>query len=505
MLGLQPRKFLRLELLVFVVGMATLGSEIAAARLMAPFFGASTIIWANTIAIVLVALSVGYWIGGRIADRHPQMRGLCGLVLVAALLLGLVPLIADPFLTISVKAFDHFSVGAFLGSLIGVLVLVALPVLMLGAVSPWALRLKVATVEQSGSTAGRMFAISTVGSLVGTFLAALLLIPAVGTQRTFLTFALLLALVAVWGIGVRWSAVPVALLALFLIPVGNVKAANGGKVIYETETEYQYARVVEFPGKERHLELNEGHAIHSLYHPKTVLTDGYWDGYLTAPFTVGATSPKRIAILGNGAGTVARAYASYFPKTEIDAVELDAKLLEIGRRYFGLEERPQLHLHAQDARPFLRKTKEKYDAIFVDAYRQPYIPFYLTTKEFFATAREHLRPGGVVVVNVGHPESSAELEQVLTSTIRSELPYVVRDPFSPTNSLVIASDKAPSNRHLWQMAQSLHPDLNKLARLQAVRLRPGLEGGKVYTDDHAPVEWLIDKSIVEFAAKDGKS
>src|SRR3954447_6534317 len=197
-----------LELLVFVVGTSTLGAEIAAARLMAPFFGDSTIVWANTIAIVLVALSVGYWFGGRLADRHPHLHGLCLLVLVAALLLGLVPIVAHPFLSLSVKAFDTISVGVFAGSLLGVLALVALPVLMLGAVSPWAIRLKLRAVEDSGEVAGRMYAISTAGSLAGTFLAALLLIPLVGTQRTFLVFALGLALVATLGLGVRWLPAP---------------------------------------------------------------------------------------------------------------------------------------------------------------------------------------------------------------------------------------------------------------------------------------------------------
>src|SRR5688572_20573463 len=182
-----------LELLVFTVGTSTLGAEIAAARLMAPFFGASTIVWANTIAIVLVALSIGYWFGGRMADRHPHLRGLCLLVLVASVLLALVPIVADPFLSWSVEAFDTYSIGAFAGSLFGVLTLVAVPVLMLGAVSPWAIRLKLRSVEDSGETAGRMYAISTVGSLLGTFLSALLLIPLVGTTRTFLLFALALA------------------------------------------------------------------------------------------------------------------------------------------------------------------------------------------------------------------------------------------------------------------------------------------------------------------------
>src|SRR5688572_12083843 len=191
--GLMRSRIPTLELLVFTVGTSTLGAEIAAARLMAPFFGDSTIVWANTIAIVLVALSIGYWFGGRMADRHPHLRGLCVLVCVASVLLALVPFVADPFLSLSVDAFDTLSVGIFAGSLFGVLALVAVPVLMLGAVSPWAIRLKLRSLEDSGETAGRMYAISTVGSLLGTFLSALLLIPLVGTTRTFLLFALALA------------------------------------------------------------------------------------------------------------------------------------------------------------------------------------------------------------------------------------------------------------------------------------------------------------------------
>src|SRR3954449_6835967 len=215
-----------LEVLVFVVGASTLGAEIAAARLMAPFFGASTIVWANTIAVVLVALSVGYWFGGRMADRRPDLRSLCGLVLGAAVLLGLVPIVAQPFLSLSVKAFDDVSLGAGFGSLLGDLALVAIPVLMLGAVSPWAIRLKLERVEDSGEVAGRMYAISTVGSLVGTFLSALVLIPLLGTQRTFLVFALALAVVAALGLGVRWLAVPVLVAVLLAIPPGAIKGSD---------------------------------------------------------------------------------------------------------------------------------------------------------------------------------------------------------------------------------------------------------------------------------------
>src|SRR5215217_748409 len=248
-----------LPLLLFVVGAGSLGAEIAAVRLLAPYFGASTVIWANTIGVVLVALSLGYWLGGRLADRHPHMRGISLLALTAATLLALVPFAADPLLHVAVAALDDISAGAFIGSLLAVLVLVAVPVLLLGAVSPYALRLAVSTVEEAGTVAGRLYAVSTAGSLAGTLLSALLLIPLVGTRRTFLIFALAIAIVAVWGLRPvrRYALAPAAIAALIALPVGTLKADTDGdgRVIYETETEYQYARVVEYPDHSRALEL----------------------------------------------------------------------------------------------------------------------------------------------------------------------------------------------------------------------------------------------------------
>ena len=499
---MKDRELPPLGLLVFVVGMSTLGAEIAAARLMAPFFGASTIVWANTIGIVLVALSIGYWLGGRMADRHPHKRGLCMLVLMASLLFAAIPLIADPFLSLSVRAFDEVSVGAFAGSLFGVLALVALPILMMGAVAPWAIRLRVDQVEHSGEVAGRLYAISTVGSLVGTWLSALVLIPLLGTQRTFLTFALAAALVAALGLRGRWLLVPVAVAALMAVPVGTVKAATapGARVIHEADTTQQYARVVEYPDGERHLELNEGQAVHSIYRPDTVLTGDVWDGYLAAPFAALSEPPRSVAILGNGAGTTMRAYGRYFPRTSIDGVEIDGELTDIGKKFFDLRERPGVRVFAEDARPFLRRSDRRYDAIFVDAYRQPYIPFYLSTVEFFELVRERLSPGGVVLVNVGHPEGSDALEQTLSATVGAVFPNVMRDPLEPTNTLLVASEADVSAANLLEAAPRLPPDVGALVDRTASRLAPALGGGEVYTDDRAPVEWLIDISIVDYAA-----
>jgi spermidine synthase len=490
----------RIELLAAVVGAASLGAEIAAARLLAPWFGASTIVWANTIATVLVALSIGYWIGGRLADRDPTLAGLSRVVLAAAALLALVPFVAAPFLRVSVDALDRVQAGAFAGSLLAVLALVAAPVVLLGCVAPYAVRLSVRSVDEAGRVSGRLYAISTLGSLAGVFLSALVLIPLVGTRRTFLTFALALALAAVPALGRRFVLAPVGVALLLAIPVGTVKATGNGRVIWDRETEYQYARVVEEPSGERRLELNEGQAVHSVYRPGEWLTGDYWDEMLLAPFAAaGARTPRSVAILGNAAGTTARAYGHFFPRARVDGVELDGALSDVGRRLFDLRG-PHLHLHTADARPFLRRATRRWDVIVVDAYRQPYIPFYLATREFFDEVGDHLTPRGVVAVNVGHPEGSDRLEQVLTATMADVFAHVARDPVEPTNTVLIGSRAALDARALRRVAPRLPAALRAAARATARRVQPGLLGGRVYTDDVAPVEWLVDTSIVKVAA-----
>jgi len=489
---------------VFAVGAGSLGAEIAAARLLAPWFGASTIVWANTIAVVLVALSIGYALGGRFADRDPRPAGLARIVLVAAALLAVVPFVSGPFLHQAVRAVDELSAATFVGSLLGVGALLALPLVLIGMVSPYAVRLEVEHVDDAGRTTGRLYAISTVGSLTGTFLSALLLIPVVGTRRTFLVLAGAMALSALPHLGrarLPAAVVPVVILGLIALPTGTVKAADGGgRVIWEKETEYQYARVLQASDGERTLELNEGHAVHSLYRRGTWLTGNYWDEMLALALAGGHAPPRSVAILGNAAGTTARAIGHYFPQTTVDAVEIDPALTKVGHQLFGLDG-PRLRTHTADARPWLQASTQRFDVIMVDAYRQPYIPFYLATREFFALVRDHLAPGGLVVINVGHPEQSDQLEKVLSATMRAEFgaAQVWRDPAEPTNSMLVGSTASDPAARLRAASSSLPSEVADVATATADRLSPALQGGRVYTDDLAPVEWLVDTSLAQVA------
>jgi spermidine synthase len=256
--------------------------------------------------------------------------------------------------------------------------------------------------------------------------------------------------------------------------------------------------VIEAADGERTLELNEGHAVHSLYRPGSWLTGDYWDEMLA--LAGGHAPPRSVAILGNAAGTTARAIGHYFPQTTVDAVEIDHALTDVGRSLFGLDG-PRLTVHTADARPWLRATDRTFDVIMVDAYRQPYIPFYLATREFFALVRDHLAPGGLVVINVGHPEQSDALEKVLSATMRAEFGdrYVWRDPAEPTNTMLVGTTATDPAGRLSAASGPLPTELAAVARATAGRLAPALPGGRVYTDDLAPVEWLVDTSLAEVA------
>ncbi|WP_320669682.1 spermidine synthase [Patulibacter defluvii] len=512
-----------LALLVFVVGAGTLGAEMAAARLLAPYFGDSTLIWANTIGVVLVSLSAGYWLGGRFADRHPEEQRLRLLVLVAAGLIAAIPLVSGPFLHLAVRAFDQIDAGAFVGSMLGMLGLIAVPLVLIGAVSPWALRLAVGDVEHAGRVAGRLSAIGTAGSLVGTWISSLLLIPFVGTQRTFLILALAIALVAALGLPRRALLAPAAIAALLALPPGVTKPAESGdRVLDEAETPYQYARIVEHrtaegegipptlpAATERRLELNEGQAIHSVWRADTVLTGNYWDAYLVLPFAVADAPPARVAMLGNAGGTVGRALLHYFPRTTVDGVEIDGKVSELGRKWLGMPRGPRMNVITEDARPFLRGAADRgrdaakrYDVIGIDAYRQPYIPFYLTTREFFALAGDRLTARGSVIVNVGHPEDSDALEKALSATLRTTFPTVLSYRMTDTNTLLVATRLPASAPRLRAAIPTLPGELRPIAARAAGRLVEAPRGGPVYTDDKAPVEWLVDGSIVQYAVGD---
>ena len=491
----------RIGVVVFTAGAGTLATEIAASRLLAPYFGSSTIVWANIIGLTLLYLSAGYWIGGRWVDRRPEPRLLGRIVFVAALFIAATPFVARPILDLAVEGLDAVSVGAVVGSFFAALAIFAVPVTLLGTVSPFAIRLALDSVSEAGSVAGRLYALSTVGSIVGTFVSAIVAIPLVGTQRTMLGSAVLLVLAAALLLGGRWQVATLASFGLLFIPAGAVKATEG--LLWETESSLQYVQVVERADGSRALKLNEGVAVHSVWHPDSVLTGGEWDMFLLVPPLLGRPV-ERMLVVGNAGGTIARAFGELYPDVHIDGVEIDAKVTEAGRRFLGLDDNPNLEVVTADGRPFLELTDNRYDLIVVDAYRQPYIPFYLSTKEFFELTRERLRPGGVLALNIASVPSDRRLSRAIGSSVRAAYPQAWRWKPLRFNELMLGFDRQVSPQLLSRRVGGAPAAVAQLVPLFREGLEPVVKVERALTDDRAPVEWLTDRMIIEHIAGGGE-
>lgn len=484
-----------LLLFVFLAGSGSMATEICASRLLAPYFGDSTMVWANIIGLILAALSLGYWLGGRLVDRRPSPSLLGAIVLAAALCVAVIPFVSHPLLERGAGGIGEMAVGTVVGSFVSALVLFAPPVVLLGMVAPFAIRLSLEQTNSAGGVAGTVFALSTAGSLLGTFVPALLAIPLIGTQRTLIATSTLLAATSVLALG-RRGLVPVVCIGVLLaLPPGAIR--SGDNVIYESESVYQFIRVVE-KGNRRVLELNEGVAAHSVYDPASVLTGGCWDFPLVLPPLL--DHPVReVAILGNAGGTAARSLRHFYPQARIDGVEIDAKVTEVGERFFGLERGPLLHVYTEDARPFLLRRNERYDIVYVDAYRQPYVPFYLATREFFQLVRERLRPGGIVALNVASLPRDHTLVERISGTLATVFPEVLRWQALDFNALVIGFERPLARGVLTRASLTAPASLRPLVRLFEREAEQATPASDPWTDDRSTVEWVIDRMIVRAA------
>jgi spermidine synthase len=451
--------------------------------------------------LILVYLSLGYWLGGKLADRRPEPRLLGWIVVAAALFIAVTPFVARPILDVALEGLDAVNVGAVVGSFFAALALFAVPVTLLGVVSPFAIRLALADVGEAGTVAGRLYALSTVGSILGTFLSAIVTIPLLGTQRTMLGSAALLVLAAGLLLGTRWQVLTVGFASLLFVPAGTIKASEG--LLHESESAYQYVQVVEREDGSRALRLNEGVAVHSVWHRGSVLTGGVWDTFLLVPPLVDRPV-ERMLVIGNAGGTVARAYGELYPSVRIDGVEIDPEVSEAGRRYLGLGDSANLRVIDADGRPYLQLTDERYDLIVVDAYHQPYIPFYLATEEFFELARERLRPGGVVALNVAAVPGDERLSEAIGSTLLAAFPQVWRWKPLRFNELVLAFDRPVSRAEIETRVGDAPPEVGPLLPLFRRDLEAVRATVEPLTDDRAPVEWLTDRMIIDFVSRGGE-
>lgn len=503
---------------VFISGMTTLAAELAAGRLIGNVFGTSNIVWASIIGLILIYLTLGYFLGGKWADANPTPAAMYRVLAWGAFTLGLVPYIASPVLRAAATAFDTLQVGILGASFIAVLVLFVVPITLLGTISPYAIRLTVDDTSRAGQTSGQIYAISTLGSFIGTFLPTLVTIPAIGTKNTFLVFSLLLLIVALIGLArfasrtdmLKYSWMPLLLLILAAL-TANQSLKSNAKQIYETESAYNYIEVIQSNGYTV-LRLNEGQGQHSIYSPNTLQYDGPWDQFLVSPYFYPNRKPadiKRVAIVGLAAGTTARQMTAVYGDIPIDGYELDPKIVEVGKKYFDMN-MPNLNIIIGDGRLNLERSEQKYDIIAVDAYRPPYIPPHMTTQEFFEICASHLADDGVLTINSASVPGDRRLINGLATTMATIFPsiYTVDIPGS-LNTMIFATKQKtiPENLavNLLSLSQDpgVHPLLIHTMQVTFANLKPGYEQTMVFTDDHAPIEWIVNDMVIRFILEGG--
>jgi spermidine synthase len=483
---------------VTVTGAAVMAVEFGAERLLAPFFGNSELVWGLLIGFVLLALSLGYQWGGRLADRRPGARPLGQLLLLASAWTAAVPLAAEPLLAATASGLLDTPAGVVVGALIGVVLLFVPPVLALGTVSPYAVRLALERVDDSGRTAGSLYAWATFGSLLGTFLPVFWTIPTFGVRATLWGAAGALGVVGTVLVG-RAGAALVLTLPLLAPQLGTPVLKPIPGLVTEVETPYQFAEVYRLPEGGLALSVNDAAGIQSVWVPSR-LTHLYYDAFVTLPFRFPPHRPVSALVLGMAAGTIPTLFLRDVdplrPNGPVHTVgvEIDPVLTALGRRYFHLVPRAARVVH-QDARVYLEASRRRYDLIIVDAYsNEIYIPFTLTTQQFFRLVARHLTPDGMVALNVNALSPDAPLLRDLERTLESVFPHVAvsRAP-GAYNYLLAASGRPLPPPDPKALPRFLRPTARALARDWHTP-RPG--SGLVFTDDRAPVDTLTDQMIL---------
>ena len=483
---------------VFAVGIATMGLEMSASRLFAPHLGATMVVWAALIGIILLGLAGGYVWGGRLADRHPYPRLIFWITLAVGLWISAIPL-AAPCLISFVGGIGLTGVAWLVAnSVIASVVLLGPPIAGLGMVTPFVLRLILEKVDRTGETAGRMFAVSTTGNILGVFVPTLVTIPLLGTWQTIEGLAGLLMIVSLIGLG--WKSVPLLLLAIpfFAVNPQLQAVSKNHELIAGGDSFYQFVRVEkDTDGPATYLVTNEGGGTQSVAGLPGLYTNGCWDYFPPLMTLRGSADGKKVLVLGSAGGTIARQIRKLVAGHPIvDGVEIDPLVIKYGYQYF--DNKSYDKVFTADGRRYLQESDRKYDLIIVDAYsQQMYVPFHMATIEFFRLARNDLTRGGVAAMNVGAFSAESKLAQSIATTLKAVFPhvYVVPLPHSFTY-IMVASDEAVD----WASWQPASSGLAPLAEVMKALVKevPDKTSGLVFTDNRAPVEFTTDREYWQF-------
>jgi spermidine synthase len=498
-------KNLDLYVIVFISGAAVLAMEILGTRILGPFYGVSLFLWSALITVTLAALSAGYAVGGRWADKGATRFRLCTLIAGAGIWLLLIPWIKRPVLALTEPLGLRFAV------LVAAFVLFAPPLTLLGMVSPYAIKLKTVRLEEVGRSAGNLYAISTVASVISALLTGFFLIPNFGVSRLTLTIGVILLMTASIGLldkqkpHVMVSIVAVALvigaIVIWRMPTNDTDPK--GRLLAVEQSAYAEIRVLDMHSR-RHLLIDGG--IHTIVDPLT------WKSHYPYVAVVDLTKyffekPGQLLLIGLGGGSVVKNFAC--EGWTVEAVEIDPVVTEVAYKHFGLDSSEAKIFHL-DGRQFLLTHEETYDIIMMDAFGSSSIPFHLVTVEAFGLIASHLNPGGALAINIEANGWHDLMVRSLAATLKQHFPEVQVLPASESseslgNVIILASH---AKLELRKELERNYTDLDKRfsANYQQNhawdnRFVPDTRNAPVLTDDLNPVD-LWAEAINLAARKD---
>jgi spermidine synthase len=503
------RPGLGIKVMVFFAGAAVMALELLGSRLLFPVFGSDIFVWGSLIGIVLAGLSAGYYLGGKLADIKPDFNTFSLVIFCAGILALLMPLVSPPIFDLVVS----LNVGNRYGPLLATTIILAPPSVLLGMVSPFAIRLLARTFADLGKVSGNLYSLSTIGSIIGVFLTVFVLIPEFGVNRIIYGVGLALVIVSMIGLNIKIKAIVILLLLLspFVAPYLTRRATVAAytlafsQIVYETDTPYHHILVADGPdpihggARVRTLVLDDNfHSSLDLDEPLRnvyVYTEYFHVGLLFNP------NVTRVLFIGGGGFTGPKQFLAYYPNVQVDVVEIDPEVVRVAKEYFGVTDNPRLRIFISDGRVYLRQSETLYDLIVLDAYSKTYVPFHLMTREFFDEMKLDMSGNGVVVSNlitysVG---AASELLKAEVRTMATVFPNVYVFPtrgadFAQAQNIMLvasAHESTLSREALLQLADRTPLPVNA-KDLLSTYMALNLSRSPILTDDFAPVETLLN-------------
>lgn len=494
MLNSFRHKFL-LEIIVFTSGSLVMIYEIIGSRILAPFIGTSTYVWTSLIGVILGSLSLGYYLGGKIADEKPNLGILATVLFFAGAFLSATILLHNIILAM----ISSTSLGLATKSIVAALLLFAPASVLFGFVTPYAVRLKLNTVDNAGKTVGRLYALSTIGSILGTFLAGFVLLPAIGSIRTLYLITGILFTLSFLIAPFAFTAAKLFFLIMF--PSAIVFNEAYGYMMFrsfelhDSDTHYNRLQIYNTTDKRtnqpiRVLITDPLSTQSAMFLESDELALNYSKYYHLLRYY--KPDFQNTLIIGGAAYSFPKEYLRTYPDKQIDVVEIDPQMTQIARDYFKLQDSPNLKIIHEDGRIFLNKNEKKYDAILVDAFNSMYsIPFQLTTAEAVNRLNTSLKDDGVVILNMvsAVEGKGAMFLEAEYKTFAEKFPHIYLFRTEPEKNLQTTQNLILIAAKSDKVSDS--PDEIITALLKNKYDATINSDLPVLTDDFAPVEYYI--------------